>query len=286
MLEQLTKFKRQIEILGLCSEPRRCYTIADLAEMYQCEDLTIKRDLHELRTVGIDIHSDRRAGVRLATQLDMKRVKEVISQYLSLAASDSAVDKATAVMVKRLRGTALTLVVTLQRSIDCRTIAVIDYEKEAGDIEKERAICPLLLFETDGQWRVLAVHDGRIKQYHLNKILSASATPKTFQRIPQEQIDAMFEFSFRSWIGPDRHHVRIRLSPMWARRIKPNQMMESQVLIEHPDGSVDFETTVNSLDELASWIVSRGEGVVVLDPPALREKVISIAEGALGNYLI
>ena len=284
MLEQLKKLKRQIEIVGLCTDASIRRGIADLADLYGCEELTIKRDLGELRANGIDIHSDRRAGVRLAAPLDARRLQELISQYLSLSTSERAIDKATAVMVRRLDVAALGLVVTLQRAIDLATIVVIDYEKEAGDVETGRAICPLLIFETDGHWRVLAVNDERIKQYHLNKILAARPTPKTFVRIPQKQIDEMFRHSFRSWIGTERHHVRIRLSPLWARRITPRQLMESQVITEHADGSVDFETTVNSLEEIAGWVVSRGEGVVVIEPSALREKVLALARGAITNY--
>jgi predicted DNA-binding transcriptional regulator YafY len=71
---------------------------------------------------------------------------------------------------------------------------------------------------------------------------------------------------------------------MWAERLKPRQLMESQVVTENPDGSVVYEMVVNSLSEVASWVASRGEGVNVLEPKKLREMVIEIAKGTLGNY--
>ncbi len=61
--------------------------------------------------------------------------------------------------------------------------------------------------------------------------------------------------------------------------------MESQIIEEYEDGTMDLSITVNSLSEIASWIVSRGEGVIVIEPPELKEKVIELAKGTLGNYV-
>ena len=49
-------------------------------------------------------------------------------------------------------------------------------------------------------------------------------------------------------------------------------------------GSVILESTVNSLTELASWMVSRGKGVELLEPAELKEHIIALARGALSNY--
>lgn len=60
--------------------------------------------------------------------------------------------------------------------------------------------------------------------------------------------------------------------------------MEFQKVTDEPDGSIIYETVVNSLNEIASWIVSRGEGVVVLEPESLKNLVLSTAYGVLKNY--
>ena len=60
--------------------------------------------------------------------------------------------------------------------------------------------------------------------------------------------------------------------------------MANETFHEIDDGSFIYETTVNSLDELASWIVSRGKGVKVLEPPELKEKVINLAKDSISNY--
>jgi predicted DNA-binding transcriptional regulator YafY len=284
MIELQTKIKRQIEILGIAVDNPAAWRAVDLSELYGCEELTVKRDLQELRSYGFDLHSEKKRGIRLGTPLDQRRVQDLITQYLGLSGSDYTVDKATALMVRKLKEKALSIVVTLQRCIDRCQVARIDYQKEAEDLEKGREIQPLLIFQSDGFWRVLAVHDGVIKQYHLNKIVSAAALGRKFRRVPQERIDEMFRYSFKSWIGNERHTVTIRLSKTWADRIRPQQTVETQNLTVLPDGSVVFEAIVNSLKEVASSVISKGEGVQVIDPPALRETVIALARGALKNY--
>jgi predicted DNA-binding transcriptional regulator YafY len=284
MLELQHKVKRQIEILGLAIENTTGMKDSDLAEEFGRDIPTIKRDMQELRKTGIAIHSQRKAGVRLDQTIPAKLLKEVILQYLGICASTHAVDRATTLLIRKHKEKALGRIVTLQRSIESRTIARITYEKDAEEVERNREICPLLLFNSEGSWRVLALNEGRMKQYHIIKMLAVESTTRKFKPPSQEEIDALFQHSFRSWIGSERHTVQLRLNSTWAERIKPQQLMESQKLTEEPDGSVVLETTVNSLDEVASWVVSRGAGVTVISPPALREKVIMIARGALLNY--
>ncbi len=284
MLEVQGKVKRQIEILGLAIENTSGLRDVDLAETFERDVPTIKRDMQELRSIGIAVHSRRKGGVCLDQQIPPSLLKEVILQYLGICASTHAVDKATSLLVKRHKDKALSRIVTLQRCIEARTIARITYEKDAGELERGREICPVLLFNSEGSWRVLAMNEGKTKQFHLIKMLDVAATDRRFKPPTREEIDALFEHSFRSWIGTEHHTVRLRLDATWADRVKPQQLMESQVITADPDGSVVLETTVNSLDELASWVVSRGRGVTVLSPALLREKVMTIARGALANY--
>lgn len=284
MLELQTKVKRQIEILGIAIENPHSWGTMDLAELYGCEELTIKRDLGELRKYGFDCHSVRKEGVRLDRPIEPKALKELLVQYIGLANSDFAVDRATSVMVRKLREKALSNVVTLQRCIERSLIAVADYQKDPDVLEKGREISPLLIFQSDATWRVLAINEGKLKQYLLNKLIRIDATDRKFKRPPQERIDDLFRYSFRSWLGNERHTVRIRLSPLWAHRIRPQVVVETQKLTEQPDGSAIFEAEVNSLVEVASWVITKGEGVEVLEPLKLKQLVIEQAKKVLDNY--
>ena len=284
MLEVQTKVKRQIEMLGLAIMNTEGLKDADFAVIFGRDIPTIKRDMQELRSLGIPIHSEKRRGVCLDGKMDARLIRELVLQYIGICNSTSGFDKATTLLVKKQRQQALSIVVTLQRCIESNTIALVDYQKDEHEIERGRELHPLIIFSSEGYWRVLAVNDGRIKQYLLDKILDIRASTRRFKKVPQEQIDEMFRYSFRSWVGAEKHMIRIHLSSVWAGRLKPRQMMETQVITENEDGSIVFEATVNSLQEVASWAVSRGSGVAILEPAELREMVVRIAQGALANY--
>jgi predicted DNA-binding transcriptional regulator YafY len=285
MLELQTKIKRQIEIIGLVSDTTaRKYFTADLADLFGCEDLTIKRDLQELRTAGIDIHSEKSVGVCIAAPIDQRIITELVLQYVGICYSMNAIDKTTSQMVRKKKLRALHDIVHLQRCIEMGVLAAIDYEKEKGVIERGREIGPILIFQSDGLYRMLALHDGIIKQYHLNKIVSLRPTTKKFKTISPKDVEDLFRYSWQSWIGSERHTVKIEFSKEWMEWQNPRILMDADSITEQEDGSAVLCLTVNSLKEIASWIAGRGKGIRVLEPIELREKVIALAEGVRANY--
>lgn len=284
MIELQTKIRRQIEIIGIALDKTRLLRIGDVADLYGCDDLTIKRDLQALRGYGIDIHSEKKRGIHIATPIEGRKMKQIVSQYLGLCNAPTAMDRATSLLVTKQREKALLYVVTLRKCIESSTTVLIDYEKESNDIDRNREISPLMVFSGDGYWRLLAEEKGVKKQFIINKIIRLQPTSKKFKRVSQEEIDELFRHSFKSWIGTEKHQVKLRLDPVWSARIKPRQMMEFEKITQEVDGSVILETTVNSLSEITAWVVSRGKGVEVLEPDQLRAMVIEVARGALENY--
>jgi predicted DNA-binding transcriptional regulator YafY len=276
--------KRKIELLGMALKNAELYRDVDFGLIFKRDIPTIKRDLKELRGEGIDIHSKKKSGIVVEGQLPASLLKSLIAQYTGICNAGAGMDKATALLVKKQKDMALHHIVTIQRGIEGATCVVIDYEKEAGEIEKGREVGPVALYSNDGYWRLLARHDRKMKQFHLIKMLAVRPTRTRFTPIPREEIDAMFRNSFRAWTGTEKFRIRVHLDATWAERLRPQQLLESQVITENLDGSLILEATVNSLDEFASWVVSRGKGVTVLSPDPLKHKVIDLARGALSNY--
>jgi predicted DNA-binding transcriptional regulator YafY len=280
MSEFRNKLKRQLEIIGIClsqNYPGNLTTF-DLA------DMTIKRDLKDLRSEGIDIHSVRGKGVCLSSNLTDEKLRELIQQYSAIAISYDIIDKSTGLFVNRLKEKAIANLVVIQMCIESKTKALIDYEKESSGADFRREVSPLRIFQRDNYWRVLAVENGIMKQFHLNKIIDARSTAYKFEPVPEENVDELFKYSWRSWLGEERFNIKLKLSHTWSDRLLPKQLMEHEKITRLEDGSVLYETTVNTLDEIAGWVVSRGSGVIVIEPPELKEKVINLAKEALSNY--
>jgi predicted DNA-binding transcriptional regulator YafY len=284
MLGLQTNLKRKIELLGLALDNVECYRVNDFAVLFDRDIPTIKRDMQDLRSEGIDIHSERNKGLQIGREVSTATLRRLIIQYMGLCAAEEGADRATRLMVKKVRGQSLSNLVRLQQCIEQHKVVRIDYQKDARRKEKGVELRPLLIFSSEGYWRVLSHDEGMMKQYHLNKILHVHSTDKKFTRPPREEIDRVFRHSFRSWIGTEEYHIKLHLDRIWAERIRPQQMLETQVIVEHPDGSVTFEAVVNSLPEVASWVVSRGKGVTVLEPEQLQKMVIETARGVLENY--
>lgn len=285
MFDFQSKFKRQIEILGLClagqvQKPIRTF---DLADYFHVEELTIKRDLQDLRSYGIDIHSNKKSGVCLTTELPKEKLVDIILHYVGLNHNDYALDKSTSLLVEKRGINALSNLVMLQLCIDNSESASIDYNKMGSKIENGKEIEPLLIFQNEGSWRLLAGSEGKMKQYLIDKIVAVKSTGRRFEK-GEYKFPDLFKHSWKSWLGDEKHNVKLWLSPFWAERVKPRMLVADQKITKNPDGSIIFECTVNSLGEIAAWIVSRGEGIKVIEPEELREKVIELAEGTLKNY--
>ncbi|MCX7611237.1 MAG: transcriptional regulator, partial [Ignavibacterium sp.] len=281
MFDFQTKIKRQIEILGFCiyNSAQKPLRTIDLAEFFNVEELTIKRDLQDLRSYGIDIHSDKKRGVCLTSEPSREKIVEIILQYMSLSHNEYGIDKTTSLLVKKRGLNSLSNIVMLQRCIDNSAIAIIDYNKVGNKIDKGREIEPLLIIQHEGTWRLIAGSEGIIKQFILEKIVRVQTSDKKFKK-ESYNLSNLFNYSWKTWVSNEKFFIKLWLSKFWADRIEPRILVFEQKLTQNEDGSVIFECVVNSLNEIASWIVSRGEGVKVLEPKELREIVINLAIGA------
>jgi len=252
--------------------------------MYNVNYLTIKRDLQELRSFVIDIHSEGKKGINIGSKIPNETLKAIIPQYIGIAIHQSSYDKATNLFVSKLGPKSLSILTQLQICIDNNCLAKISYQKPEEKITEERILEPFCIFQGEKQWRLLAGHNGSLKQFLLNNIRSVERLEKKFKPISQKHIDEVFSTSFRCWLGNERYTVKLKFLPPWPDRIKPKQFMEMEKVTEEADGSIIYETIVNSLNEIAGWIVSRGAGVVVLEPEKLKTIVVQTAKDVLKNY--
>lgn len=284
MSEYIKKLKRQIEIVGKALSSKERFTILDLAVEHQVEELTIKRDLAELRSRGIDIHSLKKEGIKILQPLKKEILKEFILEFISFSYSEDYPDKSTMVLIQKLGEKALLFIVQLQRAIEQNIVTIIDYQSTANSLKQNIYIQPLKIFQAQGEWRVLALNQNLIKQYFISKMIDVKLTSEKFSPISKEKIDSLFASSLKSWIGPEQFELKIIFENNWAEIIKSKTYLLNQKITTLENGSILFEGIVNSLDEAATWVVSFGEGVKVLEPQELKLKVIQLAKGALSNY--
>jgi len=158
MSEYIRKIKRQIEIVGKALSANDKFTVMDLAVEYDVEELTIKRDLAELRSRGIDIHSLKKSGIRILNPIKKEILKEFILEYIGFSYSEDYPDKSTTILIQKLGDRALTLITQLQKAIAQNLVTIIDYQSTATTLKKNVYIQPLKIFQSQGEWRLLAVN--------------------------------------------------------------------------------------------------------------------------------
>lgn len=284
MSEYIRKIKRQIEIVGKALSSDERFTTMDLAAEYNVEELTIKRDLAELRSRGIDIHSLKKSGIKILNPIKKDTLKEFILEYIGFSYSEDYPDKSTTILIQKLGEKALRLITQLQKAIEQNLVTIIDYQSTATTTKKNVYIQPLKIFQSQGEWRLLAVNQNLIKQYYISKIRDVKITSEKFKPLKKEKIESLFSSSLKSWIGTEQFTVKIKFDKNWAEVIKSKTYLLNQKITELDDGSVLFEGNVNSIDEAATWVLSFGKGAKVLEPEQLKLKVIQLAKEALSNY--
>ncbi|MFZ1291241.1 MAG: transcriptional regulator [Melioribacteraceae bacterium] len=278
------KIKRQSEILGLVLDQRTSITTSELASLYNCEELTIKRDLQSLRSLGIDIHSRGKNGIQINNKPRNKELIEIVSNYLRITTSRNLFEKTTVMLVNKLGLNTLPILAKLQICIDKRRSIRIDYYKSEDKTKRKVEVDPYLIFESDNYWRLLAKDGQIIKQYLIDRIEDVEVTSKKYQPISKVMLNSLFDLSFKAWIGEGDFEVVLKIDEPWTSRLKARRLMINQVIIDKGNGTIIFKTHVNSLHEIAAWIVARGKGIIVLEPVDLKNQVIQIAREALSNY--
>ncbi|MFZ4622566.1 MAG: WYL domain-containing protein, partial [Bacteroidota bacterium] len=254
MSKTIEQLQRRIEIVGLVSLSPARLTVGDLAGIFGKDEEMIKKDLKALREEGIAIHQIRKEGISILYDVRSELLDNYMHQYMIICRSDSRKDRLLTQIVKKKGLSAVGLIVTLQRAIREKVKVQFSYIPNKGDETATYTVDPLMLFQRDGFWRLLAQLDGSIFQFHIAKITSVTSTTKKFSRPEQNFIEEQFKYSWDTWISGDKYPIRLRINDFWAERLSNRPMVDDQRISTNGKNDHLFEGTVNSIDEVARWI--------------------------------
>lgn len=176
----------------------------------------------------------------------------------------------------------------LVRAIEDRRLTVITYQSlQSTEPVSHCDIHPYCLVWHKHALYLIAwsADHGEIRTFKVDRISEVEVQQLQFQRPaqfdPQQYLAGSFGIFHSD--GPLKQ-VRVRFSPEVARVVGERRFHPSQVLQPQPDGSVIAQFALSSFEEVASWILSWGQHAKVLQPPELRERVVSALRGALMHY--
>lgn len=280
MTEGRNRIKRQIELLGLViAEPCR-YKAMDLELYFNCTQITIKRDLRELRSLGIDIHSLPKKGVRVDGEIRHEIIMDLLAQYVITSGIDTFYQRSLHFFAAKHKNQSIPNFTKIQTSIENnREIEIEYYKREAAS--ENKVIAPLLIFLNENEWRLLAFSEGKVKQYLLSKIHSVKVLEKGFPEELKQKAKEILGSSFGSWISENSIEVKLKFTRDWLASGKEPKLMEYQQTVQEEDGSRIVAFKVNSLEEIARWVAGRGGEVIVEEPEKLKNIVLKLAEDVI-----
>ena len=269
---------RRVEIIGMAAAEPGHYELGELANLFQVDEETLKKDMQTIRSLGIDIHKPKKSGLIIDGQPQLDILTEQLFQYLAMTHTDEKSEKFLEKFVQKQKLSALGMIVTIQQAIFKRNILHIKYKQSNGKGYKDIEVGPLRFFFRAGLWRLLGLNGNNIIQLHLAKIKSVERLKSTFTRPPEYDIENMFRFSWDTWTGVERISVKLKINEWWADRLSANPVVEDQIITKQDNGEFYFTGTVNSLEEVARWIMATAGDVVVIEPALLKKQVKKLFE--------
>lgn len=164
----------------------------------------------------------------------------------------------------------------------------IDYTNRRGKHTAARPLVPLGLAYRGGSWMLVArdpAHGHEVRHFALADMGAAEVDRTATVVRGGFSLADHFRDTLRGVIDAEVHVVRLRVAPdkvaSFRRKLyHPTQQIEA----EDADGTATVSFELAGLDDIASLVRSFGAGVVVTDPPALRDRLVADARAVLAQY--
>jgi predicted DNA-binding transcriptional regulator YafY len=125
-----------------------------------------------------------------------------------------------------------------------------------------------------------------IRTFNISRVLEAEVVPGKTYEIPPR-------FSIERYLGnawqmirqkPYDIPVKIHFSPLVARNVAEVNWHKTQKLKFLDNGSLEYQVTVDGLDEISWWIMGYGAEASVIEPPELKQKMTEHAKRMFQQY--
>jgi predicted DNA-binding transcriptional regulator YafY len=168
-------------------------------------------------------------------------------------------------------------------------VVEFDYEPAGGEVRRAR-VRPYFLEPDAASHNVYLIGFDEtvnaMRTYKVERIRSSTLTADRYEIPPDFDPDAWLAHSWGIWSADttEMAEIRLRFDASVANRVRESIWHRSQRLTELDDGGVEMVLTVAGIVEIRPWILSWGDGVEVLEPPALRESVANAVRAAAARY--
>ena len=169
----------------------------------------------------------------------------------------------------------------IMQAIRQRRTITIGYQKFGFD-PYTKPVAPYALRLFRQRWYLLADNFERMAIYSLDRMFSATLTDKRFKRPTGFSSEQYFAEYFGVMVdGTPMEHVVVRAYGKMANLLRTLPLHASQRELESADGHADFAMDIRPSIDFISELLSKIDGLDVLEPASLKEQMRSILEEAL-----
>jgi predicted DNA-binding transcriptional regulator YafY len=164
----------------------------------------------------------------------------------------------------------------------------ISYERASGPVE--RTIGPLGLVLKAGIWYVIGATDGQIRTYRASRVAEATLLDEPVDRPDGFDLAAYWTESSAAYErDAPTAEVVVRIAADQAWRIADvfgQRALDTAERLEEPDpdGWLRLRLRVSWPEEVATRLLAVGPSLEVLEPAAVRERVIAVAARVVERY--
>lgn len=309
-MSKAQRVARLLEIVTLL-QTGEGWTARRLAERFGISRTRIFDDLRALREAGIPVRTTR-AGYRIDPSFFLPSVQLTPHELLALLSPGelfadgpydhevlrSARSKLLCCLPEELQAGAAELLHRTSVAVPTADVQDEDFETLRKAVSEHRRVVVLyesrtspprtLEFDPYGlayrrhAWYCVgySVAHGEVRKLRVSRIRSIELTALHFPVPDDFSVDEQFT---GAWLvfGGEPQEVVLRFSGRVARYVRERPPLPGRRIQPLGDGAILFRAEVNSLDEVAWWLVQYGGDVTVVRPDALRAKVVGLAEGIL-----
>lgn len=164
----------------------------------------------------------------------------------------------------------------LMIGIEDRRITFIAYQSLRSTEPVTYEIYPYgIVFHSNSLYLVAhSVDHGEVRHFKIDRLSTVDLETLKLSRPDNFNLEQHFTDSFGIFGGDGKpQHIRIRFSPEVARFVEESHWHDSQKNEKQRDGSLIFKVTLNTTEEIKSWVLSFGRHAEVLQPKRLREEI-------------
>jgi hypothetical protein len=286
------KFKHYVWIMNVLRKRRRL-TLKELQELWILDEVAdgnplprssfnkYRAAIVDMFGVVIECDNTRHYYISNPDEIDGDRTKQWMLSTLTtgLTLSDSSAIKDDIILEHVPAG--YEFLPVIMQAIHQRRTITIGYQK-FGFEAYTKPVDPYAVRLFRQRWYLLADNREHMAVYSLDRMLSATLTDERFRRPADFSSKKHFAEYFGVMVdGTPMEHVVVRAHGKMANLLRTLPLHHSQRELESADGHTDFAIDIRPSIDFISELMSKADGLDVLEPASLKEKMRSIMEEAL-----